>query len=97
MLTALNDTKYDLVKINKWYDEGSFTPDRKNGIIGFIWDSDLIIHDVGGGNLHTDYESLLHLEEKVKKKIVLVHQNDKPIPNSQLRYAIDGETIALIK
>ena len=91
------DTKYDLVKINKWYDEGSFTPDRKNGIIGFIWDSDLIIHDVGGGNLHTDYESLLHLEEKVKKKIVLVHQNDKPLSNSQLRYAIDGETIALIK
>ena len=69
----------------------------KNGVLGFIWDSDLIIHDTGGGNLHTDYESLLNLSNKIKKKIFLVHQNGKPHKRSQLRYAIDGETIALIK
>ena len=55
------DTKYDISKINAWYKKGTLTQARKNGILGFIWDSDLIIHDVGGGNLHTYYESLLHL------------------------------------
>jgi hypothetical protein len=91
------DTKYDISKINAWYKKGAFTQTRKNGVLGFIWDSDLIIHDAGGGNLHTNYESLLHLSNKIKKKIFLVHQNGKPHPKSQLRYAIDGETIALIK
>ncbi|MBT5257888.1 MAG: hypothetical protein HOL75_03135, partial [Nitrospina sp.] len=91
------DTKYDISKINAWYKKGTFTQARKNGILGFIWDSDLIIHDVGGGNLHTYYESLLHLSDKIKRKIFLVHQHGKPHPKSQLRYATDGETIALIK
>ena len=91
------DTKYDISKINAWHEKGAFTKTRKNGVLGFIWDSDLIIHDVGGGNLHTNYESLIHFNKKIKQKIILVHQNDKPSPKSQLRYAIDGETIALIK
>ena len=90
------DTKYDIPKINAWYEKGAFTRTRKNSILGFIWESDLIIHDVGGGNLHTDYESLLHLNKAIKQKIVLVHQNEKPRPKSQLRYALDGETVALI-
>ena len=91
------DTKYDISKINAWYEKGTFTQTRKNGVLGFIWDSDLIIHDVGGGNLHTDYESLIHFDKQIKQKIILVHQNGKPHPKSQLRYAVDGETIALIK
>ena len=91
------DTKYDIPKINAWFEKGAFTRTRKNGVLGFIWESDLIIHDAGGGNLHTDYESLLHFNKNIKQKIILVHQNDKPRPKSELRYAIDGETIALIK
>ncbi len=91
------DTKYNISKINTWYEKGTFSEARKNGVLGFIWDSDMIIHDVGGGNLHTDYESLLHLNKKIKKKIFLVHQNGKPHPKSQFRYAMDGESIALIK
>ena len=91
------DTKYDTSKINAWYEKGVFTKSRESGVLGFIWDSDLIIHDAGGGNLHTDYEALIHFNKKIKKKIILVHQNGKPYPKSQLRYAFDGETIALIK
>ena len=91
------DTVYDVSKINNWYNKGAFTKNRENGVLGFIWESDLIIHDVGGGNLHTDYGSLLHFNKDIKKKIILVHQNEKPRPKSELRYAIDGETIAVIK
>ena len=91
------DTKYDIPKVNAWYAKGAFTQTRKNEILSFIWDADLIIHDVGGGILHTNYESLLNLEKKIKHKTVLVHQNDKPPLKNQLRYVVDGESIALIK
>jgi hypothetical protein len=91
------DTKYDVPKVNTWYEKGAFTPQRKNKILSFIWDADLIIHDVGGGILHTNYESLLNLENSIKRKTVLVHQNDKVPPKPQLRYVMDGETISLIK
>jgi hypothetical protein len=97
IISHSGDTKYDLPKINEWHEKGFFTKIRKNEIIGFIWESDLIIHDVGGGILHTSYDSLLHLDKKIKKKIILVHQNDKPRPKSQLRYAKDGETLIVIK
>jgi L-ascorbate metabolism protein UlaG (beta-lactamase superfamily) len=91
------DTKYDVPKVNAWYEKGAFTQQRKNKILSFIWDADLIIHDVGGGILHTNYESLLNLEKNIKHKTVLVHQNDKPPLKNQLRYVVDGESIALIK
>ena len=42
-------------------------------------------------------KALLNLENSIKNKTVLVHQNDKAPPKSQLRYVIDGETIPLIK
>jgi len=90
------DTKYDFLKINRWYSEGAFTKRRKEKILGFIWDSDLVIHDVGGGLLHTNYEALLNFPTPVKSKIILVHQNDKPIHNAELRFAVEGETIALL-
>jgi hypothetical protein len=97
IISHSGDTKYDIPKIDTWFDKGSFTQNRKNDLLGFIWDADLIIHDVGGGILHTNYESLLHLDKKTKQKTVLVHQNEKPQTKSQFRYAIDGETISLIK
>jgi len=91
------DTKFDFNKINEWYENGTFIKKRKEKIMGFIWDSDLVVHDVGGGNLHTSYDSLLDLNKLTKNKIILVHQNEKPIPNSELRFAVEGETITLIK
>jgi hypothetical protein len=91
------DTKYDIPKISRWFDKGSFTQNRKNDLLGFIWEADLVIHDIGGGILHTNYESLLHLDKKTKQRTVLVHQNDKPQPKSQFRYAVDGESISLMK
>ena len=96
-ISLSGDTKYDVQKINAWHENGDLTTARKNSLTGFIWDSDLIVHDIGGGNLHTKHDALLSLPKKVKKKVILVHQNEKFASKSPFRYAIDGESIYLIR
>ena len=96
-ISLSGDTKYDIQKINAWHKNGDLSTARKNGLSGFIWDSDLIVHDVGGGNLHTKHDALLSLPTKIKNKVILVHQNEKSASNSPFRYAKDGESIYLIR
>ena len=96
-ISLSGDTKYDVQKINAWHENGDLTTARKNSLTGFIWNSDLIVHDIGGGNLHTKHDALLFLPNKIKKKVILVHQNEKSASNSPFRYAIDGESISLIR
>ena len=95
-ISLSGDTKYDIQKINAWHKNGDLSTARKNGLSGFIWDSDLIVHDVGGGNLHTKHDALLSLPTKIKNKVILVHQNEKSASNSPFKYAKDGESIYLI-
>ena len=96
-ISLSGDTKYDVQKINAWHENGDLTTARKNSLTGFIWNSDLIVHDIGGGNLHTKHDALLFLPNKIKKKVILVHQNEKSASNSPFRYAKDGESISLIR
>ena len=65
--------------------------------MGFIWDADLIIQEVGGGALHTEFGSLSHLEPSLAKKMVLVHQHKEPFQHPYFRFAYEGETDVLIK
>ncbi len=96
VISHSGDTKFDLAQINEWYRQGIFTRQRYEAILGFIWDADLIIHDVGGGKLHTKLQSLEGIEESVAKKMVLVHQHYEPESHRKFRFAVEGQTIALI-
>lgn len=96
VISHSGDTKFDLAQINECYRQGYFSRQRHEAILGFIWDADLIIHDVGGGKLHTKLQSLESVEESVAKKMVLVHQHYEPEPHSKFRFAAEGQTIALI-
>jgi len=96
IISHSGDTKFDLAEINEWYRQGFFSRQRYEALLGFIWDADLIIHDVGGGKLHTKLQSLEHIEESVAKKMVLVHQHYDPEPHRKFRFAVEGETITLI-
>lgn len=91
------DTKYDEEKINNWYRQGVFSEKRRDDILGFIWDADLIIHDVGGGVLHTDLDSLKQIDRELAKKMILVHQDNVPDPNSSFRFAPEGQTEVVIE
>ncbi len=87
------DTNYNTEHIEKLVAEKKISQKRANSILGFIWDSDLIIHDVGGG-IHTDIKALLKLPEEVQKKIIAIHISKLPSGTS-IRQAHKGEEMVL--
>ena len=91
------DTKYDVDLIHRWWEMGNFSKNRRDSVLGFIWDADLIIQEVGGGNLHTELGSLTDLGSSLAKKVVLVHQHKEPFDHPYFRFAVEGETDVLIK
>ncbi|CAI2718009.1 cyclic nucleotide-binding domain-containing protein [Nitrospina watsonii] len=97
MIGHSGDTKYDRDLVNSWYEQGRLSPDRRENILGFLWDADLIMHDVGGGPIHTDFESLLHLDPDLAKKMILVHHDKEPPEHPYMRSATEGHTEILIK
>ena len=91
------DTKYDVDLTYRWWEMGKFSRKRRDSVLGFVWDADLIIQEVGGGNLHTELGSLTHLDSKLAKKVVLVHQHKEPFNHPYFRFAYEGKTDVLIK
>ena len=91
------DTKYDEDLTYRWWEMGNFSRKRRDSILGFVWDADLIIQEVGGGNLHTELSSLTHLHSTLAKKVVLVHQHKEPFDHPYFRFAQEGKTDVLIK
>ena len=96
VISHSGDTKYDVEKINEWYEAGFFSQKRRDDILGFIWNADLIIHDIGGGTIHTKLKSLEHLDDSIVENMVLVHQHYDPDPNSRYKFASEGQTLPLI-
>ncbi len=91
------DTKYDLVKLQSWYEQGLLTKNRRDSLLGFIWDADLIIHEVGGGILHTELEALSKMPQSILKKVRLVHQHsDPPTNQKKFQFAKEGQTISIL-
>jgi CRP-like cAMP-binding protein len=91
------DTKYDEDLTYRWWEMGNFSRKRRDSILGFVWDADLIVQEVGGGNLHTELASLTHIDPPLAKKVVLVHQHKEPFNHPYFRFAHEGETDVLIK
>ncbi|MGR3177214.1 MAG: cyclic nucleotide-binding domain-containing protein, partial [Candidatus Anammoxibacter sp.] len=91
------DTKYDKTLVNKLYDDGIITSARRDKILGFLWDCDIIIHEVGGGALHTNINDLSVFPERLKKKIILTHAERKTRKTKPFRFVNEGETINFIK
>lgn len=97
VISHSGDTKYDPEQIRQWYEKGVFSTKRYQDILGFIWDADLVIHEVGGGQLHTEFSSLAEIEAPLARKMVLVHQHKKPIKHPDFHFAREGETLVLIR
>ncbi|PIQ97600.1 MAG: hypothetical protein COV67_03320 [Nitrospinae bacterium CG11_big_fil_rev_8_21_14_0_20_56_8] len=97
VISHSGDTKYNVEQINAWYEQGVFPKSRRDSLLGFIWNADLVIHDVGGGLLHTDVDALDHFDDEVAKRMVLVHQHYDPKPDSRYTFAYEGQTVTLIE
>ena len=97
VISHSGDTKFDIGKINGWYETGVLSQKRRDALLGFIWEAHLIIHEVGGGVLHTELNSLEEVKPSYKKKMVLVHQHDDPIAHPFFRFAREGQSESIIK
>lgn len=97
VISHSGDTKYDKTLIRGWYEEGVLSRKRYKDILGFIWDADCIIHEVGGGQLHTEFAALADLPDSVARKMHLVHQHKDPLDIKSFNYALEGETFTIIK
>ncbi|MGR3219949.1 MAG: cyclic nucleotide-binding domain-containing protein [Candidatus Anammoxibacter sp.] len=91
------DTKYDKELVNKLYNDGIITSGRRDNILGFLWDCDIIIHEAGGGSLHTDINNLSALPEKLKKRIILTHAEKDTRKKKPFYFVNEGETINFVK
>ncbi|MDD5065643.1 MAG: cyclic nucleotide-binding domain-containing protein [bacterium] len=89
------DTNYNKNVVEKIAAEKIITRQRADSILGFIWDSDLIIHDVGGG-IHSDLKNLNELPEEIKKKVIAIHVHELP-ENMSIRQAHKGEEVTLVQ
>ena len=46
------------------------------GLIAWLEDADLVVHEASGGFMHTPYENLAALPEPLRKKMRLIHYPD---------------------
>ena len=91
------DTKYSKEFVNRLHNDGIITAARRDKILGFLWDSDLIIHEAGGGKLHTNITDLEKLPQSLLKKCILIHTDKETRKNRKFHFAEEGETIHIIK
>lgn len=86
-----SDTVNDPQYIEKLYEDGVITENRRNYLLNFPWDRDVVFHEAGIPPIHTPLSYLCSLPEQVRKRIFLVHVNSDAIPkDSGLRIAPTG-------
>lgn len=77
--------------INKLHKEGIFPEGRRDELLNFPWDHDLILHEAGPPPIHTPLSALENLSPQTKKKIRLVHVSKQAVTaESGLQLAASG-------
>ncbi len=86
-----SDSQNDPDFILKMYRDGVIGEARKDQLLQFPWDSDIVFHEAGAKPLHTPIEFLCNLPESVRKRMYLLHTDLSKIPpDSGLKIAPTG-------
>jgi len=73
------------------YADGVLTKNRRDFLLNFPWDRDLVFHEAGVPPIHTPMSYLCSLPEDVRKRMYLVHVNPDSVPDGcGLRIAPTG-------
>lgn len=84
---TINDPQY----IDKIYQEGVISKNRRDFLIDFPWEKDVIMHEAGIPPLHTPLDYLCTLPPETRKRTFLVHVSADTIPkDSGLHIAPTG-------
>ena len=86
-----SDTLNDPRSIDRLYGAGVISKSRRDFLADFPWNHTVILHEAGMPPLHTPLEYLCGLPEEIRKRMFLVHVDQKMIPkDSGLRTAPTG-------
>ncbi|MBN1662898.1 MAG: cyclic nucleotide-binding domain-containing protein [Deltaproteobacteria bacterium] len=86
-----SDTMNDPQYINQLYADGVLTKNRRDFLMNFPWDQDVVFHEAGLSPIHTPLSYLCSLPADVRKRMYLIHVNPNIIPGeSGLRIAPTG-------
>ena len=92
-LVYSSDTMNDPQFINQLHAEGVLTKNRRDFLLNFPWDRDLVFHEAGIPPIHTPMSYLCSLPRDVRKRMYLVHVNPDSVPEGcGLRIAPTGLT-----
>lgn len=72
----LNDKAF----FDKLHNDKILTDGRYEELSNFNWNKDVIIHEAGVPPLHTPLETILNLDNEIKKHIYLVHTDKSKLP-----------------
>jgi len=90
-LVYSSDTMNDPNFIQQLYADGVLTKNRRDFLLNFPWDRDLVFHEAGVPPIHTPMSYLCSLPEDVRKRMYLVHVNPDSVPDGcGLRIAPTG-------
>ncbi len=90
------DTRFDTKLVNTVCKDGIISAERRDQILGFLWDCDHIIHEAGEGLVHTRVQELLKLPAAKRRKLILTHADQKTRKTIGLRFGHEGETINIL-
>lgn len=86
-----SDTRNDPDYIRTMHEKGIMSKSRRDFLLRFPWDRDVIFHEAGVPPIHTPMKVLTALPASVRKKIYLVHVARDQVPeNSGLKIAPTG-------
>eukprot|EP00636_Phaeomonas_parva_P006036 CAMPEP_0118873072 /NCGR_PEP_ID=MMETSP1163-20130328/15022_1 /TAXON_ID=124430 /ORGANISM="Phaeomonas parva, Strain CCMP2877" /LENGTH=776 /DNA_ID=CAMNT_0006808325 /DNA_START=219 /DNA_END=2549 /DNA_ORIENTATION=+ len=74
------DHMNDVENINSLHAEGVLTDARREQLLAFPWDCDVIFHEAGVPPIHTPMATLVNLPDDVKERLYVVHVGAKSIP-----------------
>lgn len=68
-----SDTLNDKEAIEAMYQDGGIEKERREELLHFDWDHDIVLHESGIPPLHTPIEILKELPEDVRRRVFVVH------------------------
>eukprot|EP00947_MAST-08B_sp_MAST-8B-sp1_P001920 g1920.t1 len=91
------DTLMDPDRIAQFHADGVLGDGRRDQLMNFPWDADIILHEAGVPPIHTPATFLASLSEDVKERLYLVHCSQKDVPRGKgLKIASEGAENTLV-
>jgi len=84
------DTFYDPEGINDLCARGYLSEARRDALLDFPWDCDVIFHEAGIPPIHTPLSALENLPDHVKEKLHIIHIAEDKAAGSFLKRAVSG-------